>query len=189
MGHKTEHSQDEARWMAIYTAPRAEKKVRERLEDKEIESYLPLKKVKRQWSDRTRIVEVPVISSYVFVKCCDQKRREVLQTNGALNFVFYRGRPAVIRDEEMKRMWKFLSDYEYMDLEVVRLELGQKVNIEAGPLKGKSGEVLYAKGTKVGLRLESLGLQIKAEVEGSLLAKDRTSTPSTSSTDSTSSTS
>ena len=159
------------RWMAIYTQPRAEKKVDFRLKEQEIESYLPLKKVKRKWSDRTKIVEMPLISSYVFVKCTNSERRKVLETYGVVNFIFYRGKPAIIRDEEMETMWKFLSDYSRMDLKVVQLEPGQKVNVESGPLAGRSGEVLYTKKNRVGIRLESLGLQIQAEVEGAMLEK------------------
>jgi len=157
------------RWMAIYTQPRAEKKVDLRLKEQEIDSYLPLKKVKRKWSDRTKIIELPLISSYVFVKCTNSDRRNVLETNGVVNFIFYNGSPAIIRDEEMEMMWKFLSDYNRMDLKVVHLEPGQKVNVEAGPLAGRSGEVLYTKKNRVGIRLESLGLQIQAEVEGAML--------------------
>lgn len=160
---------DEPRWMAVYTRPRAEKKVHERLERRNIESYLPLKIEERRWSDRTKIVEVPVISSYVFVRCTEQKRREVLQIDGILNFVFYRGKPALIRDKEMERMWTFLADYGRMKLEVVQPEPGQKVAVEAGPLKGKSGEVLYTKQNRVGILLESLGVHIRAEVEGVML--------------------
>ncbi|NGP88334.1 UpxY family transcription antiterminator [Fodinibius halophilus] len=162
-------SKGEKRWMAVYTAPRAEKKVCERLEEKDIEVYLPLQKEQRQWSDRKKIVETPIISSYVFVKCTEARRRKILQTYGVLNFVFYRGKPAVIRDEEMELMWKFLADYDYIDLEVKQLERGQKVTVESGPLKGKDGEVVYTKENRVCIQIESLGLQIRAEVEGVML--------------------
>jgi len=158
-----------SRWMAIYTRPRAEKKVEQRLQQAGIESYLPLKKCKRRWSDRSKVVEMPLISSYVFVKCSEQERINVLQTAGVVNFVFYRGKPAVIREEEMQRMWKFLADYGRMKLKVARFEPGQKVTVKAGPLTGKNGEVLYTKNTRVGIRLETLGLQIQAEVEGVML--------------------
>lgn len=160
------------KWMAVYTRSRTEKKVHERLQEQDVESYLPLRKSKRQWSDRTKIVELPLISSYVFVCCAEAERREVLKTDGVVNFVFYRGKPAVIRDEEMQRMWKFLADYSHMDLKVTNYKPGQKVKVEAGPLAGKNGEVLYTKDSRVGIRLESLGLQIRAEVEGAMLEED-----------------
>ncbi|SMO96776.1 Transcription antitermination factor NusG [Gracilimonas mengyeensis] len=157
--------------MAIYTRARAEKKVHDRLEDRGFEVYLPLKKSKRQWSDRVKVVAVPVISSYVFVCCTEKERFQVLQDDAVVNFVFYRGKPAVIRDEDMNRMWKFLADYSHMDLKVSNFKAGQKVTVQAGPLQGRDGEVMYTKDSRVGIRLESLGLQISAEVEGVMLGE------------------
>jgi len=159
--------------MAVYTQPRSEKKVNERLEETGIETYLPLRKTKRQWSDRVKLVELPLIPSYVFVRCRESERREILQTDGVLNFVFYRGRPAIIRDEEMERMWSFLAEYDRldMDLEVVHLEPGQKVKVDAGPLEGKKGEVVHVKDNRVSIVLESLGMQIRAELEGAMVQR------------------
>jgi len=156
-------------WRVVYTRARAEKMVDKRLQQAGITSYLPLKKIKRKWSDRTKTIEIPLISSYVFVKCSEKERLKVLETDGVVNFVFYRGKPAVIREEEMQRMWKFLADYSHMNIKTVQVQPGQQVTIKAGPLEGKSGEVVYTKETRVGIQLDSLGLQIQAEVEGVML--------------------
>ena len=158
-------------WMAVYTFPRAEKKVSERLGEAGFEHYLPLKRVKRRWSDRVKWIDFPVIPSYVFVQCCPAERDRVLQTDGVVQFVRNRGVPAVIRDEEMERMWKFLADINRMIRCEARFEPGKKVKIEAGPLRGNRGEVLYTKDTRVCINLTSIGLQIRAEVEAALVSE------------------
>ena len=55
-------------WYAVYTRPRAEKKVADALTKKKIENFSPINKVIRQWSDRKKIVYEPLFTSYVFIK-------------------------------------------------------------------------------------------------------------------------
>ena len=76
------------KWLAIYTRPRWEKKVNQLLTEKGFESYCPLNKVKRKWSDRIKVVEEPLFKSYVFVKVAEEDRSEVRMTSGAINFVY-----------------------------------------------------------------------------------------------------
>ena len=89
------------KWYAIYTRPRWEKKVNSLLLEKGIESYCPLNKVRRKWSDRIKVVEEPLFKSYVFVKIGDEHRTEVRMTTGVVNFVYWNGKPAVIREKEI----------------------------------------------------------------------------------------
>ena len=89
------------KWLAVYTRPRWEKKVNQLLIEKGLESYCPLNKVRRKWSDRVKIVEEPLFKSYVFVKVRDDDRTAVRMTNGAINFVYWEGKPAVIKEKEI----------------------------------------------------------------------------------------
>lgn len=73
-------------WYAVYVAPRAEKKVSERLTASEIPHYLPLRKEKRKWSDRIKEVELPVINGYLFVKIASPRFSEVVKIYGILKF-------------------------------------------------------------------------------------------------------
>ncbi len=75
------------KWFAIYTRPRWEKKVHILLMQKGIESYCPLNKVRRRWSDRIKLVEEPLFKSYVFVKTDEAGRTPVRMTDGVVNFV------------------------------------------------------------------------------------------------------
>ena len=68
------------KWLAIYSRPRWEKKVNQLLVEKGFESYCPLNKVRRKWSDRMKIVEEPLFKSYVFVKVTDEDRTAVRMT-------------------------------------------------------------------------------------------------------------
>jgi transcription antitermination factor NusG len=100
----------EKKWFAIYTKPRWEKKVNNRLLEKGIESWCPVQKKESQWSDRKKIIEDPLFKSYVFVHITDDERVAVLTTNGALQFVQHLKKPAVIRDEEIELIRSYLLE-------------------------------------------------------------------------------
>ena len=84
-------------WYAVYTKPRWEKKVAAMLLEKGIENYCPINKVIRQWSDRKKMVMEPVFKGYVFVKLEDNKKWQVKDVNGILNFVYWLGKWAIFR--------------------------------------------------------------------------------------------
>lgn len=81
--------QSKKKWFALYTKPRWEKKIHAVLTRKGIESWCPIQKVQRQWSDRKKIIEDPLFKSYVFVHINEPERVKVLMTDGVLNFVHY----------------------------------------------------------------------------------------------------
>ena len=96
-------------WFAIYTKPRWEKKIAKILNEKGIENYCPLKKVINQWSDRKRIVLEPIFKSYIFVKIDNEKKWDLKKINGVINFVYWVGKPAVIREQEINIIKKFFN--------------------------------------------------------------------------------
>src|SRR5687767_5047441 len=102
----------EKKWYAVYTKPRREKKVDKLLNEKGMESYCPLQKIQRQWSDRKKIVEEPLFKSYVFVRISDEQQTELRMVNGVVNFVYWMGKPAIIKDKEIEIIKKFLNEYE-----------------------------------------------------------------------------
>src|SRR3954462_11033975 len=104
-----------SRWYAIYTRPRWEKKVNTLLSEKKIESYCPLNKMRRKWSDRIKTVEEPLFKSYVFVKIEEEERTRVRMTEGVVNFVYWNGKPALIKDREIQTIRRFLNEYENVE--------------------------------------------------------------------------
>ena len=97
-------------WYAIYTKPRWEKKVHALLTEKKIESYCPLNKVRKKWSDRMKTVEEPLFKSYVFARVSEEEQTRVRMTAGVMNFVYWQGKPAIIRAKEIETIRKFLND-------------------------------------------------------------------------------
>jgi len=65
-------------WHVLYTKPRNEKKVAERLSSAGYTVYCPLQKVRRQWSDRVKVVEEPLFKGYLFVKIEEKKETRFL---------------------------------------------------------------------------------------------------------------
>ena len=100
--------------------------------EKGLESYCPLNKVRRKWSDRIKIVEEPLFKSYVFVKVNDDDRTAVRMTNGAINFVYWDGKPAVIREKEIIAIKRFLNEYENVEAIPADLKVNQRVRITNG---------------------------------------------------------
>ncbi len=89
------------KWYVIYTRPRWEKKVHSLLHTKGIESYCPLNKVRRKWSDRVKLVEEPLFKSYVFVKTNEEGRTAVRMTDGVVNFLYWNGKPGLVKEKRL----------------------------------------------------------------------------------------
>jgi len=149
----------EKHWYALYTAPRAEKKVSERFTDAGIEHYLPLQTVKRKWSDRTKEVIVPVVHGYIFVRIAETEFRSTLLIYGAISFVREFYKPVAIPDNQIQRL-RFMCDFseEPIEFSVEELTKGETITITRGPMKGLMGELVEIKGKhKVVIRLEKFG--------------------------------
>ena len=157
------------KWLAVYTRPRWEKKVNMLLTEKGLESYCPLNKVRRKWSDRMKVVEEPLFKSYVFVKVDNEDRSAVRMTNGAINFVYWNGKPAVIKEKEINAIKRFLNEYENVEANPVDLKVNQRVRITNGTLMDKEGKVLDVRHKTVKVAIESLGYILVAYIDRSKL--------------------
>lgn len=146
------------KWYACYTKPRWEKKVSKVLEQKGIECWCPLKKIVKQWSDRKKIVEEPLFTSYVFVNIRDSEKTNVLMTDGILNYVYYLGKPAVIRDEEIDLIKKYLSEKaaSVTVQSLTSLDENTRIKVNYGVFMDTTGTVLKGGKKKVFVKLESL---------------------------------
>ncbi len=148
---------NELTWYAVYTRSRHEKKLMDLLMEKGIEAYVPMRKVLHQWSDRKKFVEEPIIRSYCFVKVDRKNYYEVLNTPGAVRYVWFSGKPASIPERQINAL-KIITG---ANLEVESLpdtfRPGVKVRINAGPLTGFSGELVsIARKKKVIIRIDQL---------------------------------
>jgi len=162
----------EKKWYAVYTKPRWEKKIDARLIKKGIESWCPLQKVERQWSDRKKVIEDPLFKSYVFVRIDVTERSNVLMTDGVLNFVYYLGKPAVIRDEEVNIIKMYLSEKDAC-ISLISDEgfvQGEKIRINFGVFMDREGTVLRGGKKKVYVQLQSLGQVMVVEFPAQYLS-------------------
>ncbi len=160
-------------WYAIYTNPRAEKKVFERLVEEGIEAFLPLETVYRKWSDRKKKVKVPYIKSYVFVRVEPKDiYTKVLKVFGTVLVLKYLGKPAIVRDYEIKNL-RILSENEAKSIELtsdINIEVGEEVEIEKGLLMGLRGKCVKVKGRKsIMVEFEMLGCIKVVEVAAKYL--------------------
>lgn len=152
-------------WYALYTKSRAEKKVLEQLTQMGITAYLPLKKTLRQWSDRKKWIEVPVINSYIFVNIRPLDYRRVFEARGIVAYVSNKGKAAPIPDLEMEAMRRTIDNQLEFNIETKQLKKGQTITVTSGPLKGIKGEVLDVQGTrKLYLRISHIGYTLVVDL-------------------------
>ena len=126
-------------WYAIRVKSRTEKKVDAELVEQGIESFLPLYKKLRMWSDRKKWVEMPLISGYVFVHISRKEYELVLRTYNVVCYIYYNGKAAVIRENDILMLKRMLGQSE-LELEVTieSLKPGQMVEIISGPHIGRA---------------------------------------------------
>jgi len=147
-------------WHVLYTKPRNEKKVTERLTEQGFEMYCPLVKTMRQWSDRKKKVQVPLFPSYIFANIEETARRKLLHDPGVLNFVYWLGNPAIVREEEMEAIKKIAARGEDIHVTGSGFEKGQFVKIPEGPFKGLSGQIDKVDSRKVIVYVEQLDCMV-----------------------------
>jgi transcription antitermination factor NusG len=160
-------------WYAIYTRPRCEKKVHLLLMTKGLEAYCPLNKVKKKWSDRFKWIEEPLFKSYVFVKVMEDEKSLVRMVDGVVNFVYWLGKPAIVKDNEIDVIRKFLKDYNEVWAEPIDLLADMKVTIRSGALMDKEAKVVKVLNNKVKVIIESIGYSLMAVIDKSNVSMGR----------------
>ena len=158
------------KWYPVYTHSRAEKKAYAALINKGIEAYLPLHRRIKQWSDRKKWVEEPLIKSYLFVRIAEHDQAEILMTKGIARFIYFSGKIAAMPDRQIDELKLLMASPVDMEVTEEDLQPGEKITIKAGPLKGLTGEIISYKSQKqLLLRLENLGCSIIVNVATSLI--------------------
>lgn len=148
-------------WYVVYTKPRWEKKVAEQLQKNGIECYCPLVTQIKQWSDRKKKVEVPLFNSYVFVKLEEADRNTIFQSSGVVRYLFWLGKPAIVREEEITIIKKWLDTSDVADVMVEYYKIGDEIQLVSGPFTDQKAIVQEVKNTHYVLVLESLGCVLK----------------------------
>jgi transcriptional antiterminator RfaH len=132
----------EEKWYALYTRPRAEKLVFQRLVEAGIETFLPLQRTYRMWSDRKKLVEKPLLSSYVFVKTNNKSFPKVYKTNGVVKFISFEGQPVSIPQNQIDNLRLLINSNAEIEVSSEKFETGDNVEVINGALIGLTGELI-----------------------------------------------
>jgi transcription antitermination factor NusG len=115
----------------------------------------------KQWSDRKKKVEVPLFNSYVFVQLADIDRNSVFQVSGVVRYLFWLGKPAIVRDDEINSIKTSLKAPKISDVSVTSIRVGDHIKIETGAFSNQDAIVQEVSNTHYILVLESLGCVLK----------------------------
>jgi transcription antitermination factor NusG len=166
----------ERNWYVLYTKPRHEKKVAERLTGAGYTVYCSLQKVVRKWSDRTKVVEEPLFKGYVFIQIEDHKRDEVFTYPGTVRYLSWLRRPAIVREEEIATIQKWMGHYDHDRLKVTDITPGTYVRITSGKFMNEEGILLDTSNSKALVQLKELGIQLSLDLtQNELQALQRSS--------------
>ena len=150
-------------WYVVYTKPKWEKKVAERLNEIGVVAYCPLVAKERQWSDRKKVVNVPLFNSYIFVQIEEQERSRVFEIPGAVRYLFWLGKPAMVKDSEIETIQNWLSAPATYEVSLDQWKKGDKIVLESGPFASQSAIIQEVKQNHYIMILESLGCVLRVD--------------------------
>ena len=155
-------------WYVLYTKPKWEKKVTEKLQQIGITAYCPVISKVQQWSDRKKKVEMPLFSSYVFVQVEERDRNAVFAVSGVIRYLFWLGKPAIVKDREIVAIQQWLLEPDFFEVEVRTWQPGDRVVLEQGVFKDQLAVVQEVKSSSYVLVLEALGCVLRVERKGGI---------------------
>lgn len=147
------------KWLVLYTKPQHEIRVSNALNSIGIEAYCPTYKKIVQYSDRKKRVEKPLLPSYVLIYISDQERNKVFTVPGVLRYVFWLGKPAEVRSQEIEDLRNSLLGV-IKSFSLKQLQKGSDYTIKEGPFKDLEGSVVSHTKNKLKLELTGLGLLV-----------------------------
>lgn len=166
---KDQICEDTAKWFAIYTRSRAEKMVAANLQKKGIVSYLPLIKTTKKYTKRTKIVEKPLLNSYVFVYIRKSEYLDVLRTEHVLGFLKLANVLIAIPEEEIELL-KWVVGEKLVENISTDFSEGNAVEIVGGQLTGMKGKVVSRLSKKhILVNLETIGYQLELKIPETML--------------------
>lgn len=146
-------------WFILYTKPKHELKVAERLEKVGLESYCPSMEEIRNWSDRKKKVLVPLLQSYVFVRLKEKDRSLAFDIPGVVRYLYWLGKPAVATDKQISILKDSLR-LPYLNIKIQDFTRGKEIVVPFVTFK-ESVEVIVKVSTKyVTVALEQIGFLV-----------------------------
>lgn len=162
----------EAKWFAVYTKYKREKLVNQRLNEKGIQTYLPLQQFTRRYTRKVKKVELPLISCYIFTKITKQEYVPVLETPDVVHFVRFSSNLIAIPEEEIQILQRVVGENIEIELEPHAYQEGDEVEIIGGNLTGLKGKLVRKENKhRFFVELEKMGYTLQMEVPLELLRK------------------
>ena len=159
-------------WYAVYTNSRAEKRVSDRLSELGIETFLPLQKTLRQWSDRKKLVEKPLISSYVFVRIIPKDYFTVRKIDGVVKFIMIDRKPVPIPEVQITNLRILCGSDAEVELSTNVYAKGDLVEVTIGSLSGLRGELIrVGRKQKVVMRIIQPGMNLTVDIKANAIRK------------------
>ncbi len=152
-------------WYVLYTKPRTERRVAEGLKHMGIEVYCPLITEVKQWKDRKKKLKTPLFKSYVFIKLEEKKRNRVFDVPGVVRYLFWLGKPAIVRNEEIQVIKEWLEDEKVEDVKVEHLNEGDKITIKNGAFKDQEAIIREVGKRKMRLIMPKLGFTVEVNTK------------------------
>ena len=149
-----------SKWYVLYTKPRHEIKAKERLIQNGFEVYCPMKTTLKQWSDRKKKVSTPLLPSYLFIKITEKKRALPLKDPSILNYIFWLGKPATIREFEIDTLKGLISKDKIQEFKIRKLNIGDKIDINKGQIRSKNAIIKTITNNYLTAELVELGIKI-----------------------------
>lgn len=162
----------EEKWYAIYTKPRAEKQVNQRLLEKGVETFLPLQKTYRKWSDRKKLVEIPLLPSYLFIKTKVKNFHHVYRIQGIVKFISFEGKPVSIPEKQINNIRLLVNSDALFEVSSEKFAKGDNVEVISGSLIGLRGELIkIGNKNRVVIRIDRLDQNLLLKIPVAFLRK------------------
>ena len=144
-------------WLVLYTNPRAEMKVAQRLEKIGVEAYCPARMEMRQRSDRKKKIWVPLLSSMVLVNIEEREKNKVFDVHGVMRYLFWLGQPAKVSVDEVLILKEVTEGKNLVAHEVIKKGIGAEVDL----LGTQKGVITKTSGSHYWVELKGLNYLIK----------------------------
>ena len=147
-------------WYVLHTRPRSEKKAAEYLNSIGINAYCPTRPQVRNWSDRKKRIDAPVLPSMVLVNIDEKDINRVFECSYVIRYMFWLGKRAVVRQSEIDILRKYLTgSFDFNSVKLSKLKVGDDFNLTS--FNNENGTINRISNNKIWIYLKSIGYSVK----------------------------
>lgn len=163
------------KWLVGHTAPNCERKLLKKLSNSNVEAYVPLMKIEKQWSDRKKMIEVPLFRNYIFVKIDVRTRWNLLTNRELLRFLQFGDHLAEVSEDEIEFIMKIVSsgNMSIGNANECGYRLGDKIAIKYGSFSGYTGYVAQINNKKkINVHIQKFDQTVVINFDSAVLLDD-----------------